>query len=146
MDKLRSILLVDDDEATNFFNQIILEDLNITEHIQVTFDGLQALDYLLKRGEYEAIEDHIFPELIFLDINMPGMNGFDFLEEYHSIFSNKNDTPLVVMLTTSLDEGDKQKVLTYDEVADFINKPLKQEKMRELLYGLFPGRFTPIED
>lgn len=137
MKKLKSILLVDDDEATNYFNTIILEDLEVTEHIQVVKNGKQALDYMLQQGEYENISDYISPELIFLDINMPRMNGFEFLAEFKNQFKS-DDIPLIVMLTTSLNDEDKEKVREYEAVKGFINKPLRINYITDILKEFFP--------
>ena len=77
--KLECILLIDDDDEDNFYHKIVIERMNITKRIEVAYNGLEALEFLQK-------ESQIIPELIFLDINMPKMNGWEFLEKDSSFF------------------------------------------------------------
>src|SRR4051812_47898983 len=98
--KFKSILLIDDNAADNRYNQIILEEMNIAENIVVAENGLEALDILKK-------EDNDQPDLILLDINMPKMNGWEFLDAYKKLNLKEND--IVVVLTTSMNPEDKKK-------------------------------------
>ena len=81
--KLNCILLVDDDEPTNFLNQMVIEELDIAEQIRVAQNGQEALTYLKKTGIGD--ENFPLPDLILLDINMPAMNGWEFLERYRKL-------------------------------------------------------------
>ena len=73
-----------------------------------------------------------YPELILLDINMPAINGWEFIEEYEEIIEELNLNTTIVMLTTSINPDDKIKALSYDSVKKFENKPLTVEKLKEI--------------
>jgi len=136
MRPLPCILLVDDDQTTNFLNQLLLNKLAITEHILVATDGEQALVQLQQHRELRSAEQ---PMLLLLDVNMPGMNGIQFLEAYQQLPLVQQQGIVMVMLTTSLHPRDVQRVQELDVVADFISKPLTAEKVNALLQAHFPA-------
>lgn len=136
MKKLNCILLIDDDEPTNFLNQFILEGMGCANNIRVAQNGIDALSYLEKT--VTDYENYPLPELIFLDINMPAMNGWEFLERYAQLSSEKKADVVIVMLTTSLNPDDRAKAGNIKEVDGFESKPLSEEKVKELLIKYFP--------
>jgi len=119
-------MVIDDDEATNFFNQMIVEKSGCTDHIMVVQSGEAALDYL-------ANTDLPTPSLIFLDINMPAMNGWEFLDKYRNLSKEQKAGIVVVMLTTSLFPEDILKAKAMPEISSFENKPLTAEKLDKVL-------------
>jgi CheY-like chemotaxis protein len=125
--KIRKILLVDDDEATNYYNKFVIERLNLVEEIVVKETGKRALDYLL------GIEKDDFPNLIFLDINMPEMNGWEFLEAYEKDKLYSRFTSVIVMLTTSINPEDREKASRMKLVNDFKIKPITEKMFLEIL-------------
>ena len=130
--KLNCILVIDDDEPTNFFTEMILEEAGCTRHIKLVQSGKEALEYLIKSEAPDANhETHPPPNLIFLDINMPAMNGWEFLDEYKKL--NIADKIIVVMLTTSLFPEDKLKADEMPEISGFEHKPLTAEKVTDIL-------------
>lgn len=129
MKKLDTILLIDDDPATNFLHKFMLQKENCAENIVCIQNAEDALIYIQKMLD----EGLHYPELIFLDINMPRMNGWEFLEEYDKITHNKKSSKIVVMLTTSLDPKDKEKASTIKDINEFLSKPLTSEKIRHVL-------------
>lgn len=139
--KLNCILMIDDDEPTNFFNRIILEEMDCCHHIRVMQGGQEALDYLARCGKNDADQDvYISPDLIFLDINMPAMNGWEFLEEYKKLGFASQDKIVTVMLTTSLFPDDMVKAKQSPEISGFENKPLTPEKLEMILKKYFSLR------
>ncbi len=134
MKKLKTILLVDDYDADNFIHRLVVERYGCAEHIEVARDGKQAIDYLKSCID----KDQSLPELIFLDINMPVMNGWEFLEQFHHLRDSKPGGAVVVMLTTSLNPDDRARAESYPEVRSFTYKPLTESRLDELLKEFYP--------
>jgi CheY-like chemotaxis protein len=134
--RLNCILLIDDDEPTNFLNQMVLEELGITKHIKVAQNGEEALGYLKKTSTGD--ENFPLPDLIFLDINMPAMNGWEFLQHYSGLPQNQKANVVIVMLTTSLNPDDRAKAHQISEVTGFETKPLTADKLKALMEKYFP--------
>lgn len=127
--KLNCILLVDDDSSTNYLHKMVIEEVGCAEKCVAVQSGEAALEYL---------NEHPAPGLIFLDINMPAMNGWEFLEAYQQLDCGKEGTIVVVMLTTSLNPDDKEKARQYGEINGFNNKPLTTEMVGDILHKHFP--------
>lgn len=132
--KLNCILLIDDDEPTNFLTRIFLEEYGCCKHIKAVQSGEEALEYLSSSADPNANPDDCpNPDLIFLDINMPAMNGWEFLDRYKEMNIGHEQKTIVVMLTTSLFPEDKAKASKRNEVAGFENKPLTIENLDKIL-------------
>ena len=140
--KLNCVLLVDDDEATNFINKMLLEEASCAEHIQVASSGQSALNYLTNSGSF-AGENKSFPcpDLIFLDINMPAMNGWEFLHKYNQLEKHHKGDIIMVMLTTSLNPDDRVKANEMPEISGFESKPLSGDKLIRILKKYFAANF-----
>lgn len=120
--KRRKILLVDDDPIVNFINSKILEIELPGVPIVIVENGLQALEFVGKNS--------ITPLLVFLDINMPIMNAWGFLE---AILDKKGYYDLQIhILTSSVDNEDKVKANQYEQVFSFLHKPLSKTKLIEI--------------
>src|SRR5665647_214670 len=118
--KLNCILLIDDDEPTNFLSNLLLEEANCTRHIQIEESGQKALEYLSGTDhDNNDNSDLSYPELIFLDINMPAMDGWEFLDKYKELKREQQPKTVIIMLTTSLNPEDKQRAERIPEVAGF---------------------------
>ena len=127
MNKLSCILLVDDDETTNFVNKMLLEDIKVTEQVLIANNGWNALQ-LIKRQRSKGD----CPELILLDLNMPEMDGFEFLEAYEDLQFEQKQLFVILVLTTSMNPGDFER-LGKAPIKEIINKPLTEEKLQDLL-------------
>ncbi|MBA0883417.1 response regulator [Flavobacterium undicola] len=137
--KLNCVLLVDDDKGTNFINQMIIKKAGIAEHIQTVLNGKEALDFITNKGEFENAGD-VFPQpmLTLLDINMPVMDGWEFLEAYHALEEYQKGKIIIIMLTTSLNPDDKTRADDISEVSDFKSKPLSLETIDDIMKTHFP--------
>lgn len=136
--KLDKVLLIDDSDADNFIHQRVIKKADITNNVIVKKSGQEALDYLSTLLENEL---YPMPNLVFLDINMPGMNGWEFLEQYEKLPLNQKAEIIVCMLTTSISETDKKKAETLPQIKSYQHKPLTQDSLMEVLETFFPNRF-----
>ncbi len=124
--KLNCILLVDDDPDDNFYHQIIIKEMNIVNNIDVVRNGIEALEYLKN-------DKQLPPDLIFLDLNMPKMNGWEFLEQYKQLGIGQKARVLIVILTTSANPEHIIMAKTIEDVTGFKTKPLTKEMLTEIL-------------
>lgn len=137
MKRLTCILLVDDNHSTNFLHRKLIEKMDVSANIKVADSGDRAIQYLQQctdatEGEFPD------PELIFLDINMPRMNGWEFLEEYKKLqLHSVNRT--IIMLTNSPNPGDQAKARAVPEISAYYNKPLSTAVISEILERYFEG-------
>ena len=127
--KLNCILLVDDDEDCNFFHKRLVKRMDITEEIQVALDGEEAIEYLKSTKEGK----HPQPAIIFLDINMPKVDGWEFLEEYGKLDDIQKAQVVLVMLTTSLNPDDMERAKSNPLVHDYLNKYLDAERINKII-------------
>ena len=138
MQKLSSILLVDDDPTTNFLHEQLLLSLGVTDHCLVAENGVDALSLLAEN----APEGDSCPALVLLDVHMPVMDGIEFLEAY----IQPPSTPLVVIvLTTSVHARDQARMANLP-VADWVSKPLTRAKVDTILQQHFQRQLPPEED
>ena len=131
MKKLNCILLVEDNYATNVLHKRILENLDAADHIQIAENGEEAIEYLdnaINDGEHCPN-----PEMIFLDINMPRMNGWEFLEEYHKRNYSNDHRIIIIMLTTSPNPDDEARAKTNPDISGYLRKPLLPRALKELM-------------
>lgn len=131
--KVDAILLVDDEESTNFLNKRIILKSGVTDTIYVKTNGQEALNFLVK-SNWEEIPK---PELIMLDINMPIMNGWEFLDEYKYLPVNKQVTAIVMMLTTSINPADIVRAKDSGLVNEFKSKPLTLATLNDIMEKYF---------
>ena len=134
MKKLGTVLLIDDDEITNFINEDLIRVMGITRRILIAKNGQEGIDILKKQCQDETY----CPVLIFLDINMPVMNGFEFLEEYQQLDLPNHPSMILVMLTSSDNEKDVDRI-KQSTVVDYLRKPLTKENLRGILEKHFGG-------
>lgn len=130
---LGTICLIDDDKIYQLLTTKIIEKVNPEQKVITFYNGKQAIDYFLSAASKGSL-----PDVIFLDINMPIMNGWDFLEVY-SRLEEINDIP-VIMVSSSLDEDDAIRSRQYSVVQDFITKPMGQQLISEILSMLNRGK------
>lgn len=129
MKKLKKVFLVDDDETSNFLNTLLIRNMEITEKVEVAKNGKEALTKFLALQQFK---DKDWPELVLLDINMPVMDGFEFLEEFEKLYDHDHENIKIVMLTSSDSPKDIDKAKKYN-IAGYINKPLTEEKLQNVI-------------
>lgn len=131
--KYNAVMLVDDNEIDNLINQKMIESSNICENIFIHSGAKSAIEFLkniekLAKGPI----DMYLPEIIFLDIDMPLMDGFQFLEEFEKLSDTIKTNCKIVMLTSSLSPQDMNKAKKNQFVLKYINKPLSQESLKKI--------------
>lgn len=126
-----SIMLIDDDKINNFLNERLLKKIGAFEKINIFQDGQAALAFLQKELE----QGNDCPELMFIDINMPMVNGIEFLEAYHTFNFKNKDKVNLVGLTTSLRSSDLDKLKALN-CKFILNKPLTKHSLASLLDDL----------
>jgi CheY-like chemotaxis protein len=137
--KLNCVLLVDDNESDNFLHRKVLEKSGIADHIEVVMNGKEALDFITGKGKGgKGVSPCSPPELIFLDINMPVMDGWEFLEEYQKLDDIKKGGLVIIMLTTSLNPDDRKIAEKIIGVNGFKYKQLTLEMINEIIKTNFP--------
>ena len=114
------IFLVDDDPINNLINRRLLGKINIGLRIEEFISAQKALEKIKALDPQESL-------LIFLDINMPVLNGWEFLDAYANSFPEREDK--IIILSSSIDFQDRQKALAYPIVSGFLEKPLSLEKI-----------------
>jgi CheY-like chemotaxis protein len=124
--KINCALLVDDDIISNFISEKCFKNLNISKEVKIVTNGELALKYIEECGG----EDSPCPELILLDINMPVMDAFRFLDIYKTKFSSA--TGKIVILSTSNHPDDIEKLFQFG-ITDYINKPLSMAKITQIM-------------
>ena len=126
--EVRKLLLLDDDELSNLLIGSIIEDVKAIKSYIIENNGWNALDHL---EECDAKND--FPDLMLVDLKMPEMDGFDFIERYEEKYWLKYPSTRVMILTSSRLEKDKDKAMNFKSVSRFIFKPLTEEKLIEIV-------------
>lgn len=124
-----TICVIDDDQIYQFTAKRIIELVNPMQKLLIFSDGKEAIDYFLKA---DAAKD-LIPDFIFLDINMPVMNGWEFLQAFDAVKSEIRQKITIYMVSSSTDEIDKMRCKNISSVKDYIVKPLSQKRMIEII-------------
>ena len=130
MNTLHTILLIDDDFTTNYLHKKIISKSEIDTSIQVANNGKEGIDKLLTLNE--TINDNNALVLIFLDLNMPVMDGWSFLEIFKEIQPKLNYTTNLFIVSSSINPDDEERAKRNHHVLDYFPKPLTVERLVNL--------------
>lgn len=125
MPKYKNILLIDDSDIDNYISKSVISKLNICDNITIINSGVKALEYLQQ-------QETIFPDIIFLDIRMPVIDGFEFLHQFEQIFHPESLNCKIYMLSSSSSPNDMARSKDFAIIQDYINKPLHSTKLQKL--------------
>jgi CheY-like chemotaxis protein len=135
-DALNHIVLIEDNETTSFLNNRLLSRLGVARQVSSFSKAEEALNFLWGGEQARPADAPAAPDLIFVDLKMPGMSGFDFLERYSQLPADTQGRTVVAVLTTSMHGADTARVAQYPNV-EYLTKPLTEEKMQRLLAKRF---------
>lgn len=130
MKKISKIMLIDDDAATNYIHRRVLESSGMVDEIIIMDDAEEALNFL-QENEVDS------PHLICLDINMPRMDGWEFLDCYNQSPIAKNQKVVLGFLTTSMNPDDEKNALSKDNVRFFQSKPITIDFLKSVVEDYF---------
>ncbi|WP_295335752.1 response regulator [Flavobacterium sp.] len=132
MRKIELLALVDDDDTFVYITKKIIEKTNYVKEIRVFGNGLEALNYLKENlnSEYQL------PEVIFLDLSMPIMDGWQFLDEFSHLKNKRKDKIIIYICSSSISPHDIIKAKKMSSVSDFIIKPVTKDKFSEIVLSL----------
>jgi CheY-like chemotaxis protein len=127
--KFKKVMVIDDNEIDRYIANRNITKYDFAEEVITMESSRAALNFL------DSIKDqpHELPQLIFLDIRMPEIDGFGFLEEYAKLSDSVKQNCIIMMLTTSLNPSDHERAANNKYVNRFLNKPLDKEKIDTLI-------------
>lgn len=120
------IMLIDDNKIDNFFHERVIRKSASATHVLIKESGEEALLHLKDSAQLQ-------PDIIFLDINMPGMNGWEFIAHYKKMDAEMSNCMIVVMLTTSENPDDVARAKNHGVLAGFKSKPLTNDMLAEVI-------------
>jgi len=129
--KYHTVMLIDDNEIDNLINQKMIEAASIAENIYTHTGAKSAIEFL-KNMEKLEVAEKVLPDVIFLDIDMPLMDGFQFLDEFEKLTNVAKKKCKIVMLTSSINPQDFNRSKKYENVRLFLNKPLSHDSIVKL--------------
>jgi len=132
MEPVNLVALIDDDELVNFIATKVIESTHLVKKIKSFSNGQQAIDFLKTHLD----RPDLIPEIILLDLNMPVMDGFQFLEEYIKLEPKLGKTIAVYVISSSISQIDSDRIKQISEVSDFIFKPITKEKFENIVRAL----------
>ena len=127
--RLKSLMLIDDHYPTNYYHKLIIKETGCTENLITKESAIDALEY------FKSVDNkNIYaPNLVFLDIHMPKMTGWEFVEKYASLPSQNKAEHIIVLLSTTFHKTENERIETNPDISGFIIKPLTKESLLELI-------------
>ena len=126
---INTLALIEDDEVCAFVTQKIIENSHLVKQIKVFTNGKEAIDFF----KLHAADAELLPEIIFLDLNMPIMDGWEFIEEYLKLKPKLAKKMALYIVSSSIAAEDVNRIKRIQEISDYIIKPVTKEKFAELI-------------
>ena len=130
--KYTTVLLVEDNEVDNFICEKLIKHHSFSKHLLIHTNGRNALEFLNNLGRNSAFPNNMIPDIIFLDINLPIMDGFQFLSEFEKQSERIKEHCKIIMLTSSVNPADVERAFNNKYVVKYISKPLTKEHLVEI--------------
>lgn len=127
--RFREVVLIDDSDVDLFINETILNAVSVSQKIRKEYSPVKVLEDLQKVQRLTEV-----PELIFLDLNMPEMNGFEFIRRFSELPDFVRSKCKIVIVTSSTDTTDKHKALMHPSVVRFLQKPLDVYQLKDFVF------------
>ncbi|WP_306014532.1 MULTISPECIES: response regulator [unclassified Allomuricauda] len=127
-----NVFVVDDDDIYQFTIKVTLRSIPAVQSTSTFADGAEALEYIVVHQN----EQDKLPDIIFLDINMPVMDGFQFMEEFAELLPSLKKSIKVYMVSSSMDPKDIKKAKRFEEISDYLIKPLNSKDIKEIIAKL----------
>ena len=144
--KLDTIMLIDDNSTASFIHKTIIEHSEITNDVKIIGSAKEGLTLLTTNNEYKKKGgNYWFPELIFLDVMMPSMNGWQFLDKMKELLFEQIGKIKVVMLTSSLNPNDSINAKTNPFVFDIVPKPLTEKSINAIIQKHFGNEKLAVD-
>lgn len=122
----KKILIIDDDDLSIFLIGMAIEEIDFIESYDSVTSGWEALNYL-ENCQKDG------PDLILVDLNMPEMDGYEFIQRFEDKFVEAFPETRLIVVTSSQRENDKAKSLAFPSVIGFIHKPFTEEKIKRII-------------
>lgn len=132
MKKIETLYVIDDDDTYQFIIQKVVEETRLVDQIKLFSNGKLALTFL----ESAISENKILPDVILLDISMPVMDGWEFLENFILLNPKVGKKITIYLVSSSVNPRDVEKARNITEVTDYVVKPISKEKLIELISGI----------
>jgi two-component system, chemotaxis family, chemotaxis protein CheY len=133
----KSLCVVDDDTIYQFTTARMVQIVDSSVDVLTFGDGEQAMRYI-NANAHDAAK---LPDMILLDLNMPFMDGWEFLSAFEAIRDNLSKSIIIYVVSSSIDERDALRARSYGDVQDYLEKPVTTDRIRTLLsvYAKQPG-------
>ncbi|MGB3143064.1 MAG: response regulator [Maribacter sp.] len=132
MKKVNTCCIIDDDPIFIYGTKRIMKEVDFSENIMVYNNGEEAIEGLSELSKVEGI----LPEVIFLDLNMPIMNGWEFLEEFEKLSNQNIEKTIIYIISSSVDPRDLERVKNYRQVNNYILKPITPNDLEGLITSI----------
>lgn len=132
MDRIDKVAVIDDDDIYQYLLKKELKSTNIVDKTVVFSDGAKAMEFM--RNAKDSPEK--LPDVIFLDVNMPIMNGWEFLDEFIKLQPNLSKEIIILIVSSSFDQRDIERANKYSEISDYIVKPVTRNRLVSVLKSL----------